>query len=199
MSNYWLPGFNNLQIYQNVQFAADSVPFSMYLNFDKTLVGLFIILFFKRTSCRDLKIESIAMALKVLGVLVACMLPIALAIHYVRFEFKFPQLGWIWILNNLFFVCLAEEGLFRGFVQNGLEGLLPKTKMFSGISIVAAATLFGLAHYKGGVAYVALAAVAGLFYGYAFQRTKRLEASIIVHFGLNLIHFLFFSYPALAT
>ncbi len=44
---------------------------------------------------------------------------------------------------------------------------------------------------------VGLATIAGLFYGYAYWKTNRLEASILVHFGLNLIHFVAFSYPAL--
>jgi membrane protease YdiL (CAAX protease family) len=45
--------------------------------------------------------------------------------------------------------------------------------------------------------YVVLSTVAGLFYGYAFWKTDRIQSSILVHFSVNLVHFLFFSYPAL--
>ena len=103
------------------------------------------------------------------------------------------------MLNNLFFVCLAEEALFRGFIQNGFTRLFPKTPFFSYASIAVAAVLFGLAHYKGGPIYVALAAVAGLFYGFAYQKTNRLDAAVLVHFGFNTIHFLLFSYPNLQS
>ena len=46
MSNHLVPGFNNLSIFKKIQFSTDSVPFSMYLNFDKICVGLFIYLVF---------------------------------------------------------------------------------------------------------------------------------------------------------
>ncbi len=197
MSIHLLPGFNNLLIYKQIQFADDSIPFNMYLNFDKTSVGLFIALFFTRTAFSELNAESIKTALVFLMVLVGIILPIAVCIHYVRLDLKFPTLGWLWIINNLFFVCLAEEGFFRGFIQSGLERILPKTKTYSGIAILISAACFGLAHYKGGLAYVGFAGISSLFYGYVFQMTKRLEAPIVVHFGLNLIHFLMFSYPAI--
>jgi len=192
MSNFLVPGFHNLPVYAGVRFAPDSVPFTMYLNFDKTVVGLFVILFFHRTSARDFPLAALRTSGLTWAALVATLLPVAVAIHYVRWNPKWPDGAWIWMLNNLFFVCLAEEGLFRGFIQGGLRRWLP-----AWASIAIAALLFGAAHYKGGVAYVALAALAGLFYGYAFERTRRLEASMLVHFGLNFTHFLLFSYPAL--
>jgi len=42
-----------------------------------------------------------------------------------------------------------------------------------------------------------LSTVAGLGYGWVYQRTGRIEASILTHFALNLVHFLLFTYPAL--
>ena len=53
-------------------------------------------------------------------------------------------------------------------------------------------------HLAGGWRYAALAAIAGLGYGWAMRRTGRLEAAVLTHFGLNLVHLLLFSYPALA-
>jgi membrane protease YdiL (CAAX protease family) len=50
-------------------------------------------------------------------------------------------------------------------------------------------------HHHGGTIYVALSFIAGLFYGYAMMLTKRIEASIIVHFIVNLVHILMFTYP----
>jgi CAAX protease family protein len=45
LSNHLLPGFNNLEVFDKIQFSSDSAPFTMYLNFDKTVVGIFIYLF----------------------------------------------------------------------------------------------------------------------------------------------------------
>ena len=64
-------------------------------------------------------------------------------------------------------------------------------------SWIIASILFGLAHLPGGWVYACFAAVAGLFYGYAYLKTQNIEASIIVHFAVNAIHFLAFTYPSL--
>ena len=42
---------------------------------------------------------------------------------------------------------------------------------------------------------ILFAGTAGLFYGYTYQKTKRIEASMLVHFCLNMVHFLMFTYP----
>jgi membrane protease YdiL (CAAX protease family) len=100
-------------------------------------------------------------------------------------------------LVNLFFTCVAEEALFRGFLQNQLTQLLSQWTYGSTISLILTSILFGLVHFPGGWSYVFLATVAGLFYGYAYFKAQKIEASIWVHFLVNAIHFLAFTYPAL--
>lgn len=199
-SNHLVPGFQNLKIYDHARFSSDSVPFTMYLNFDKTLAGLIAYVFLvKPEQASAFHRAHLATSAKALALLMGLLLPVACLIHYVRVDVKFPDLGWIWLLNNLFFVCMAEEVLFRGLIQGTLQKALPTTRLFSALSILMASGLFGLAHYKGGLPYIALATFAGLFYGFVYWKTRRIESSIAVHFGLNLTHFLFFSYPALAA
>jgi membrane protease YdiL (CAAX protease family) len=67
------------------------------------------------------------------------------------------------------------------------------------VALGVTAILFGLAHFGGGWQYVCAATVAGLGYGWAYQRTQRVEAAMAVHFGNNALHFLLFTYPSLAT
>ena len=38
---HFLPGFHNLQVLNNVHISSDGIPFNLYLNFDKTIVGVF--------------------------------------------------------------------------------------------------------------------------------------------------------------
>jgi uncharacterized protein len=169
----------------------------MYLNFDKTTVGLVTYIFFvKHIDVKGLRKSDVLLVLGVLGILLAVMLPLALGAHYVKFDPKFPARGWLWILNNLFFVCVAEECLFRGFVQGGLERFQLRSP-FQHLPLLTSSVFFGLYHYEGGLTYIVFATIAGAFYGFAYTRTKRIEAAIVVHFGLNLTHFLFFSYPSL--
>jgi uncharacterized protein len=46
LSNHMFPGFNNLRVFDKLQFSPDSAPFTMYLNFDKTVIGNFKFSFF---------------------------------------------------------------------------------------------------------------------------------------------------------
>ena len=104
---------------------------------------------------------------------------------------------WLWALNNLFFVCVAEECLFRGLIQGSLTNLVPNIFRWKWLPLVVSSSLFGLDHYEGGLPYILLAAFAGIFYGYAYWKTNKIKSSIFVHFGLNFTHFLFFSYPSM--
>ena len=198
LSNHLLPGFNNLEVFDKIQFSSDSAPFTMYLNFDKTVVGMFIYLFVlkKRELVAWQKKDSF-LAIKTFVILVAFMLPLALASHYVRIDPKLPPQTWLWALNNLFFVCVAEESLFRGLIQGGLQNLAPNIFPWKWLPLVVSSSLFGLNHYEGGLPYILLAAFAGTFYGYTYWKTNRIQSSIFVHFGLNLTHFLLFSYPSM--
>jgi uncharacterized protein len=45
---------------------------------------------------------------------------------------------------------------------------------------------------------VLLSSVAGMGYGWIYASTRSLAMSTLAHTGLNTVHFLFFTYPALA-
>ena len=198
LSKHMLPGFNNLIIFDKIQFSADSAPFTMYLNFDKTVVGIFIYLFLlKKREAVSWQEKDSFITIKTFAILVLFMLPLALATHYVRIDPKLPPQTWLWALNNLFFVCVAEEALFRGLIQGGLTKLAPNTSWWKWLPLVVSSLLFGLVHYEGGLPYIVLAAFAGVFYGYTYWKTNKIQSSIFVHFGLNLTHFLLFSYPSM--
>src|SRR5437868_3760189 len=104
----------------------------------------------------------------------------------------------MWAITNLLFVCMAEEAFFRGFIQKNLALMMKKIRYGDYLALLIASFLFGLAHYAGGTKYAILATVAGMGYGWVYLTAKRIEGSILTHFGLNLTHFLFFTYPALA-
>ena len=198
LSKHMLPGFNNLIIFDKIQFSADSAPFTMYLNFDKTVVGIFIYLFLlKKREAVSWQEKDSFFTIKTFAILALFMLPLALATHYVRIDPKLPPQTWLWALNNLFFVCVAEEALFRGLIQGGLTKLAPSITWWKWLPLVVSSLLFGLVHYEGGLPYIVLAAFAGVFYGYTYWKTNKIQSPIFVHFGLNLTHFLLFSYPSM--
>ena len=127
----------------------------------------------------------------------ATALGLALALGMVAFAPKWPDLGWLWAVNNLLLVCLTEEALFRGYLQEGLSRWLAESRYSEVFAIGVAGVLFGLAHFAGGWGYVLVASLAGVGYGLAY-RVGGLQASVVAHFSLNLIHFTLFTYPMLA-
>jgi membrane protease YdiL (CAAX protease family) len=193
-----LPGFHNFLVLDKVVLSSGAVPYTLYLNFDKTLVGLCII-----GLCRHPLLTLAAewsralrraAPLAVINVVVVALG--ALAVGYLTWQPKWTPLFWIWAPVNLFFVCSSEEAFFRGIVQRELTSALGGMRYGSGLAIVSSAALFGLAHFAGGLSYVVLAAAAGLGYGIVYHRTRSLEMSMLAHFALNTTHFLLFTYPA---
>ncbi|UCM86069.1 MAG: CPBP family intramembrane metalloprotease [Rickettsia endosymbiont of Culicoides impunctatus] len=191
-----IPGFDNLLVLDKIQFTPDALPFTLYLNLDKTIVGLIIIglTLDLASTCSELKILLLQVSYR-LPIILLVIIVLSIAFEYIKFAPKIPQNLWIWVINNLFFTCVAEEGLFRGFFQESLSQL--KYKYSKDIAILIPALFFGVMHYPGGLKYVILATVAGALYGWIYKVTKRIEASILVHFMLNLTHILLFTYPAI--
>ena len=200
LATHLIPGFNNWKIIDNISLSEISQPYSMYLNMDKTFVGL-IILGLGFPLVKNLKewvfVLRSTLPIFLMGLVVlASIIPI---FSYARWDLKFPNFVFVWTLKNLFFTCVSEEAFFRGFLQRNLSKKLRRYKYGNILSLISVSFLFGFAHLAGGFKYMVLAAMAGIVYGYAYQKTQRIEASILCHFGVNIFHFIFLTYPALAN
>jgi membrane protease YdiL (CAAX protease family) len=194
-----VPGFSNWLIAKNLFISADAVPFTIFLNFDKPLIGLFILGFSSIPLLHTWqgwynmlkKTLPIALVGSVLIAGSACLL------GYIKFDPKMNTFFILWALNNLLLTCIAEEALFRGWIQRSISATLKYYRYGDHFALVIAAVLFGLIHW-GNLMYITLATFAGLLYGFVYQKTKNIEASIMAHFLLNVLHFVGFTYPALA-
>lgn len=84
-------------------------------------------------------------------------------------------LGMLWV------VALSEEFYFRGILQPRLSCWLKSPKK----GLIATATLFGLVHLPFGAfpnwKFAILAAVAGFFYGRAFEETGTIRSGMVTH------------------
>lgn len=94
-------------------------------------------------------------------------------------------------LFTFFFIAVPEELFFRGWLQNLLETRLGRTA-----ALILTTTLFGLSHFNKRTAhfnwqYVVLAAIAGLFYGRAWRRDRRVGASSVTHATVDSVWSLF--------
>ncbi|MDD9952417.1 MAG: CPBP family intramembrane metalloprotease [Zetaproteobacteria bacterium] len=197
MFMHLVPGFANILLFDQLSLSHLSRPFSMYLNFDKPLFALFyLIAFGPQLTRRASAHHTLVAAGKALLCLLLCVIPLGMHLDYLQWDPKFPSMFWIWAANNLLVVCIAEEVFFRGFLQKNLAIQFNRFICGEWMAILVSAAAFGLAHFAGGWPYVGLATLAGVCYGFAFQQTRSLEAPLLCHFGLNLVHFLYFTYPA---
>lgn len=197
-----MPGFNNLKVISDVVLSHNAYPTTLYLNFDKGLVGLVILGFGWRFINQGLlTVKNMIQVIPIIFLTVLIIMTLAVALHGVEFDPKWTPFFWIWAFSNLIFTCIGEEAFFRGVIQNVLartflcfsqKSLLPNL-----LAIIGASVLFGLCHFYGGPQFVFLATLAGLFCGYSYYKTGRIEASILTHFTLNTIHFIGFTYPVL--
>jgi membrane protease YdiL (CAAX protease family) len=132
------------------------------------------------------------------SICIAILMGAAIALGHVKFNPKFPSQTFVFLLNNLMLVCMAEEAFFRGYIQKNLTDLCERHRISKMFALVVASIIFGLRHYESGIPMIILSTIAGLFYGAAYMRNNRIEAAILVHFGLNAAHFFIFSYPSFA-
>lgn len=186
---HWVPGISNLLILKSVHAGPQSAPFSMYLNLDKPLIFCALAICWAKLfgSGKTFRIRPLLAAATGLF----CMLMVAWALGSIRPEIMLPSWWWIFALNNLLFTCIAEEALFRGYIQEGLKGIIGLWP-----ALIIASILFGISHYHGGILLIAFATVAGLFYGMAFQYSSRLWVAVLYHFLFNFSHLFFFTYPS---
>ncbi len=99
---------------------------------------------------------------------------------------EFGSLAAAWFFT-FFFIAVPEELFFRGWLQNLLEKRLGRYG-----ALFLTACLFGLAHFNKRTTsfnwqYVLLAAIAGVFYGRAWRRDRRVGASAVTHATVDTI------------
>ncbi|KAB5495873.1 CPBP family intramembrane metalloprotease [Serratia sp. RJAL6] len=188
-----VPGIHNQLMIDGEKAGPLSAPFTMYYNFDKAMVPFLLFACLPTLFSAERggnggnggKAGWIALLLAVPALLL-----LAVALGGLKIELHAP--AWIlpFVMANLFFVCMAEEALFRGYLQQRLSQWLGAWP-----ALIVAALVFGAAHLAGGMLMVIFATLAGVIYGLAWMWSGRLWVPILFHFGLNLTHLLFFTYP----
>lgn len=193
-----IPGFHGYKLIDNIQLSSTSAPYSIWLGFDKIMIAVLFIILAKISFERDTKwLHILIKILKYWLFTLIVIVPIAFFTDYLTLDIKLPPLDFmiIWSLKMLFFTVLAEEIFFRYFLLNAIRDFTYSLKYKNEIALIGSSVLFGIAHFSGGIHFVFLAFIAGLFYGAIYMKTNKIEAAILLHFSLNLSHLLLFSYP----
>jgi hypothetical protein len=147
-----------------------------------------------RISSQDLKFALIGL----MGFIIVG-LPIGLGIGFISFNPDLPTLVDLifGIIGGYLLTALMEEVLFRGIIQN----LLTKRMSKNLIALAISSAIFGLAHLNNVTprypipnwGYVLMASMAGLAYGWVWQKSGKVTVSAITHMLVNLIWGIVFS------
>lgn len=197
LTAHQVPGFHNPVAIDALRLSPDTRPFTQYLNFDKGSVGLVLLgcLALRQRPAHAPAAPLLRTTACIWAATTCVVLGLAWALGVVRPDAKWPPQAVLFLSVNLFLTCMAEQALFRTLVQEPLR----RTRAGPWGAVLLSATLFGLVHAGGGAPMVLLAGLAGLGHAVAYERTGRIGAAIAVHFGLNAVHFVAFSYPALGA
>jgi uncharacterized protein len=189
------PFFKNPLVFNEFFLSDRSSAYKQYWNFDKAAAGLILLAYFGDIcrSTQDWK-TLVRLSSTISMVTILLSLSLALIFGHIKIDITLSSAYFVWAWANLFFTCVSEEMLFRGFVQKHLSALSDKNLFKVGI-VAFVGILFGLGHFAGGATYVILASIAGIGYGYTYHVTDRIESAVLTHFLLNSAHFLFFTYP----
>lgn len=197
---HWMPGINNPRLIDPLLLSLDTRPFQLYANFDKAWVGLVLVALLYQRALSVPSWKAGVMTTVAIGTItIIVTLTSAVAAGVVRFDPKLPEFTLVVLATHFFFTVIPEEAFFRLLIQEPLSRRLTSVRFGAMYAVVITAGLFALAHFGGGLQYMILAGVAGLGYALVYAYTKRLSAAIATHFGLNMVHFFFFSYPQLAS
>lgn len=136
-----------------------------------------------------LRLRDITTGLRELLLYVPIALALGLGLGFLHAHAEWPGPGMMagaWVFT-FFFIAVPEELFFRGWLQNLLERRMGRTP-----ALLATSVLFGLAHFNKRTTffnwrYVLLAAVAGIFYGRAWRRDRRVGASAVTHASVDAI------------
>lgn len=197
LAAHLLPGFNNLQVLSNVEKSINSMPFTLYLNFDKpmivfALLMLYPALLISKKPITLFKVHNSSRLSALVLFIFILSFSLAILLSLIKYDPQLPSWWWLFALNNLLLTCIIEEVFFRGFIQKKLISLINPL-----MGLILTSFLFGLAHFPGGFNYVLVATLAGFLYGLVYLSTGKIWHAILLHFFFNMVHLAFFTYPLL--
>lgn len=188
LAAHLLPGFTATALTAPRPISPDAAPYAVRLSWDKGLVGLTLLAWWLGQAPRAMLSMRLALLVAVATLLLVPAL--ALGLGLVSWQPKWPQELWVWLAVNLGIAVLAEELVFRAWLQ---RALIARCGVWIGVLLTA--LLFAAAHLPFSPLFALVAGVAGLGYGLAFHYSGRLSVAIALHAAVNLCHLLLLSYP----
>lgn len=196
MSGY-IPGIQSWRIIDSEVIGNNTVHYSLLLHLDKAFIAICLGVFGIAPLRSKRHFKYVLIRMMPVSLMTLIMLSsLGIALEIVDVDFKVPDLWLIWAIVNLLTICTSDELLHRFFVLNGILKVLGSGKVSKIIALLFSAVICCITH-PGPASYMFMVFFGGILLGIVYLQTRRVEASIMLHFMINIIHFLFFSYPLL--
>lgn len=192
-----LPGFHNEKLFSELVLSAGAPPVTQYLNFDKGVAGLLLLIYCPRIVNWDALRQNLPSMFTAMAITTVVVVGLALAMGYVRLDPKFSGIIAALLATKLLFVVVAEETFFRGLIQAPLFRAFQNARFGWAIALIASTAFFVVSHAPMDTLTAILVALTGLGAASAFALTRRIEAAILTHFTVNAVHVLLLTYPRL--
>ena len=213
LATHQLPGFARPLLFDQVLGQSDT-PYLLYLNIDKAFAAWLLLAMMGAWQPVSTYADGCAQRAKNLnrrqvffliaitvGIIVASGFLLGVPFDKKPLERDFVIFLMTFIAINGLITCVAEELFFRGVIQNGAKTIWAKSRLkhwASPLAIASSAILFAAAHCHPSPhlwKVMALVTIAGLGYGYIYDRCNHIAPAIITHLLVNAIHVLAFQYP----
>ena len=191
-------GFKDWKILINETVSANAAAYTLNLDIAAAFTGLGLLLFgFKNISKKKVFIDSLTKAAPAMILCLVIIMLSALTVGIVQFEPKMPNFLLTWMLINLFVFSISQEMVFRYFLLGSLLDILEGYRFAGLFSMLVCSAIYLTYLMPLTLGYAVAAFIASMFFSYVFVKTRKVEMSIILHFMLNLMHILLFTYPML--
>ena len=171
LHSHMFPNVNNILITQNIILGKTGIPLNLYVNHDKALISFIALLNIYFLPKKHIKKDYISI-LSIILFGIVFLIFLSLLFDFIKYDFKINSILWLWGINNLLMVCVAEEVFFRLFLYNMLTKINIFGKYNILCSLVFSSLLFGLFHYAGGWLYILLSFLAGIMYCLLYSRWR---------------------------
>ncbi|WP_317928595.1 CPBP family intramembrane glutamic endopeptidase [Halioxenophilus sp. WMMB6] len=197
LASYRPAGFSYPAIIPTQPLVEGGATFILTLNLSKLMAGWLVLLTFLDRGSPLLKKRDWRLFLP-LGVgAIVLVLAAGCFLLDLRWQLKSIDHIWRFALVNLVSTCVAEEAFMRLLVQAQLAVWCQSLTRFWSwlLPLIGSTSLFVLAH--SGLAWQAMVVyfLAGLCYGLIYTLTGRVGYAILLHFGVNILHFSLLTYP----
>ena len=207
LATHKLPGFHGLPLLAPMSLCDGCQNFWLLGHLDKPAVGLLLFVIalaglkspYRREASAPSFLWNAGITVASVAIIASVTMATASLLGAVCWAPKAPEIATValFFVVNLFFTTYAEEVFFRMFLHDAMRRFFPETLVHTWKIIIVSATIFGIAHLAGGPLVALGAVIAGLGYAYVYEKTQRIEWAIAAHLGVNMSHFLLFSYPRL--